>query len=716
MTCSHTSVSPGPDLSSKNPTDSRLARWAEELGVSADSLERLECQIGDAGDLQFPMRNSDGEVIGMRRRFPDGRKLSIEGSRNGLFIVDGLRSDGRLFIAEGPTDTAALLSMDLDAIGLPNAGGCVDMAVAFRQRIGVPEVVIVADADDAGRRGARKLAEALKDICRVRIVEPPEPHNDLRNWLINEPLLREQNLIEHCIDLEPERTTTEISEVITGDAWPDIIDVGTDPLPRFPVDALPPVLGDYAEAVSTSLQVPIDTPGLLGLAVGAFAISKRVELRPEPDWWEPCNIFLCLLQPPAERKSAVLRLMRKPMDDHERALNESLAEQVEKTHRQEKALRARLDRAVKSVANSDDPADRQHAEAEGDRIAAELRALEVVNPVRYVADNATPEAIARLMLNNSGRLLLMSAEAATMDIILGRYAQKGTHNIDVYQHGHAGDRIVIDRIGREPDVIDKPALSIALCVQPSVLNDLATDRALRGRGMLARFLWAMPTSLVGSRTIHPQPIPDDAARAYGDAVRRLLSAEPQPDGTPWTLNLDAEATYGLRMFRADLEGRLIDDLAPVQDWAGKLAGLVCRIAAVLHAYEHQHDFAHRPIMADTITRAIQIGEYATKHALAVLTEMGMDPDRVLARRVATWLRERGEPTVTRRDVYQRLHSSIDGSEDLDGVLKVLEDRWYLRAIPPTPGKPGRPSEVYAVNPQAYGTGCKSCRTLDGRGF
>ncbi|HEV58870.1 MAG TPA: DUF3987 domain-containing protein, partial [Phycisphaerales bacterium] len=335
--------------------DSALTRWAERLGVSADSLDRLGATVDPEGAIVFPMQDAERNIIGHRRRLPFGQKLSIKGSKNGLFVPTGPHDYERLYIAEGPTDTAALLSMDLPAIGLPGTGQCIDSAVSFVRQRGVREVVIVSDRDDAGRLGAKKLAEALEGVCSVRVCEPPEPHKDLRDWLRAEPLLREHDLIEHSN--EPKSSAVEI-----GDDWPEIIDVATDPVPAFPLDALAPVLGDYAEAVAESLQVPHDMPALLGLAIGSFALSTRVDLRPEPDWWEPCNLWVCCLMRPAERKSAVLRLMRAPLDEHQRSVNESLAEQIEKTHRQEKALRARLDRMIKKVANADDPAERYQAE------------------------------------------------------------------------------------------------------------------------------------------------------------------------------------------------------------------------------------------------------------------------------------------------------------------------------------------------------------------
>jgi DNA primase len=44
-------------------------------------------------------------------------------------------------------------------------------------------VIIVADRDDAGRRGAERLRDALLIVAVVRIVSPPQGIKDARAWV-----------------------------------------------------------------------------------------------------------------------------------------------------------------------------------------------------------------------------------------------------------------------------------------------------------------------------------------------------------------------------------------------------------------------------------------------------------------------------------------------------------------------------------------------------
>jgi hypothetical protein len=162
----------------------RCRAWlASDLGVSEFSLEALD--VGwDAGMRcwAFPMRDGDGLLVGVRLRRPDGRKLTLKGTHQGLFLPDTLRPAERLFIAEGPTDTAALLDMGLNAAGRPSCTGGRELVLHLVRRLRPIEVIVVADADAPGQRGANDLAARLIRYTAVRVITPPTA--DMRAWLV----------------------------------------------------------------------------------------------------------------------------------------------------------------------------------------------------------------------------------------------------------------------------------------------------------------------------------------------------------------------------------------------------------------------------------------------------------------------------------------------------------------------------------------------------
>ena len=62
--------------------------------------------------------------------------------------------------------------------------------------------------------------------------------------------------------------------------------------------------------------------------------------------------------------------------------------------------------------------------------------------------------------------------------------------------------------------IERPCLTIGLAVQPEVLQGLAGRPGFRGRGLLARFLYSLPESLVGRRQAGAPAVPPAVADRY----------------------------------------------------------------------------------------------------------------------------------------------------------------------------------------------------------
>ncbi len=181
-------------------TDTMVTGLAMGLGVSPGGLRRLH--VGWDGEAwTFPMTDADGAVVGIRRRLPSGIKLSVKGGREGLFVPEGIAADGLMIITEGPTDTAALLTLELNAIGRPSCQGGLRLLTAFcRGR----HVALLADSDRPGIQGAEIAARTLALSCpSVRVMRTPDGIKDARAW-VQQGGTRED--IEDAIRKAPART------------------------------------------------------------------------------------------------------------------------------------------------------------------------------------------------------------------------------------------------------------------------------------------------------------------------------------------------------------------------------------------------------------------------------------------------------------------------------------------------------------------------------
>jgi hypothetical protein len=163
----------------------KLGEFATGLGLSTDSLIRLGIGWAEENNAwAFPMKRGQ-QIVGIRLRSWTGGKWAVTGGREGLFIPNGLTFSEMLLIAEGPTDTAALLDMGFEAVGRPSCSGGAKLLVDLVRSRRVRNVVIVSDVDPhgAGQRGAESLAIALAPYCSsVRVISPPQGSKDAREW------------------------------------------------------------------------------------------------------------------------------------------------------------------------------------------------------------------------------------------------------------------------------------------------------------------------------------------------------------------------------------------------------------------------------------------------------------------------------------------------------------------------------------------------------
>ena len=192
----------------KHPLDSEaLYGLAQRLGVSVAALMDLQGVWAEShGAWAFPMRDGGGKVVGIRLRAEDGRKWAVRGSREGLFYPERPPVDHTAVICEGPTDTAAALTLGLWAVGRPSCTGGVPALKALCRRLAIRFTVVVGDNDppkarpgghwQPGFEGARKLTAALG--IRWKLLIPPA--KDLRAWVKAgathedfESLIHEQN-------------------------------------------------------------------------------------------------------------------------------------------------------------------------------------------------------------------------------------------------------------------------------------------------------------------------------------------------------------------------------------------------------------------------------------------------------------------------------------------------------------------------------------------
>lgn len=477
------------------------------------------------------------------------------------------------------------------------------------------------------------------------------------------------------------------------DGWETPIPVDRPKLPEFPVDALPPVLGDWVLAESEYTQTPNELAALLALAMCSGCVARRVVI--DCGWREPIQLWVAVLLDPASRKSAVFEAAKSPLRAIERECIEKARPELSRAQAEYKIAEKQHAKAIAKAADGDVAARQEAVE-----LQLFLDHCKPVSP-KLFCDDAPAETIGKLLAEQSGRLILASAEGGIFSLMAGRYS-KGVPNLDVFLKGHAGEELLVDRVSRDSIAIDRVSLTLSLAIQPEVLCNLVAKETFRGRGLLGRFLWAVPLSQLGKRKVRDVPkVPEHTKSQYEKLIRRLFAMGERigEDGLE-LIPFDPKAAEMFLQWRETIEPWLGADgeFEMMRDWGGKFAGLTARLAGNLHLI--RFDELLEPIGIESVQDAIAISKWAIPHARAAFGLLGADDGAMDdAERVLAWLKKENSNQTSRREIHQQFRSRFDQEPDrLTRALDVLIDRGWLRFMELGSKAPGRPSEKFECHP------------------
>lgn len=488
--------------------------------------------------------------------------------------------------------------------------------------------------------------------------------------------------------------------------FPSLISLDSPILPSLPLDVLPPSLNDMVQAVAAHTETPPELAAGFGLACVATGVQQRIVVEVEPGYCEPLSVWTVTALESGTRKTAVANVMTAPLVEAEREKCAKAQEKITKIESERETIRVRVKALREATAKKGSSEDFENKKQEITKLEASMP--EVPTLPRLFVQDITPEKLGQVMAENGERIALISDEGGIFDIFGGRYSN-GIPNLDLILQAHAGSQVRVHR-GSRPDVVmDRPALTMALSPQPSVLQGLATQSEFRGRGLLARFLYALPLSRLGYRTLTSQPIPPSVRDLYYRTIETLLKIEPAKDESgrfrPHVLTITSEARAEWKKFQRAVEEKMRDggDYEHIRDWGGKLPGTAARLAGDLHCAEHAETLLENlTISLSTMQRALALAAFYQAHALAAFDAMGADYDLHAARHVWRWIERVQKSTFTARECFQALRGTYKKMEKLNPAFPVLIERGYLiEQEPPQPaGKSGRKKRIFVVNPDA----------------
>jgi hypothetical protein len=321
-------------------------------------------------------------------------------------------------------------------------------------------------------------------------------------------------------------------------------------------------------------------------------------------------------------------------------------------------------------------------------------------PQLWTSD-VTPENLGTLMVSNDECMAVLIDEAGIFDILAGRYSS-GIPNLDLFLKSHTGSPARVNRMGRPPDFLERAILTMGLTPQPDVLRGLGRNHAFRGRGLLGRFLYAIPYSNLGKRDLDALPLLAEVAAEYHRVLEAMLKKETR-DNAQYVLSLSVEAYEKWFGYSRAIEIQMDEGglFAFMTDWAGKLAGQIARIAALIHIARYAFEESWmKPISLEDMGYSIKIGHYLAKHAQAVFDLMGADPALEGAKAVLHWIEANRYESFTFRECQYAHKSRFKKAKELQDSIEVLLDNYFIIEAEQEK-KTGRPSRVFYVNPYLF---------------
>lgn len=690
-------------------------------------------------------RSNQGELLGYVARFDDdGKKKEIvpyfkringDGWQHGsateprpLFGLDVLsQADNKraAFIVEGEKAAAALQSLGIIAI-TSQGGSNAALKTDWKPLNGRERIYLLPDNDESGEayiKAVTTILISLDSPPALSIVRLPNlpPAGDVVDWIISkidevlldwdgyEPIPK--NVIDNGTLLNDFKEAVKQHNEPVPDEWKaDLeqsdmnnwqapISLESAKLPPWPGDVFPGSIQDFVSALSESTETSPELSAMMVLAAISATAQGKYKVRVKQDYFEPVNIWACAALPPGSRKTAVQMAATAPLAKWENVQREKLEPAIKKAQADDATIRERINYLRKKAAQAKDTDFEQLKKEIAD---TEANLPEIPTVPQIWAQDVTPENLGTIMANNNERMAILSDEAGIFDILGGRYSS-GIPNLDLFLQGHAGSSIKVNRGSRPPVFMQTPALTLGLSPQPDVLRGLTEKPSFRGRGLLGRFLYVLPASNLGYRTLDASPIFPDYKARYDGILTGILNQEMaihnEGEPCPHILEITDVALQVWQNYALKVEAGMREGCtyAHLTDWAGKLPGAAIRIAALLHIARHAFVRPwEKEISIEDMSAALRMADVLSIHALAVFDLMGADPALDGARVVLRWIEREGKPEFTFRDCHYAHKTRYKRTADLEPAIDVLTERYLIR--PRVAKVAHRPSRIFEVNP------------------
>lgn len=285
--------------------------------------------------------------------------------------------------------------------------------------------------------------------------------------------------------------------------------------------------------------------------------------------------------------------------------------------------------------------------------------------------------------------------------------REGKVNVDVVNSAYDGDGVHTRRVSRDSVDIEHAHGAILIAVQPTAVQSFLENKDLNGNGLLSRFVFAHPPSMIGKRKLlGTEGMTFKVAKDFSERMFELCS---EVMGQQRTFDCTPDAVLELDRYYQEVENQLIPGgylTNLYEGWGARCAQKALRIAAALAAWE-----GNISIEAKNVRSGVAIMRYFTTQLLIESGYGGTLGEE--AKAILDKIREKQMKTVCLKEVknFTRGKSPFRevGLSDKDRAnryaqgMEELEEKQYIRTSATGQRRHLEPNTQYDVNPYIFAT-------------
>jgi hypothetical protein len=402
----------------------------------------------------------------------------------------------------------------------------------------------------------------------------------------------------------------------------------------FPLDALPPVLREVAEAVSEGYQAPIDLVAPQTISVVSSCLSKSIRL--ETHHQDPTFglLYMFLGTRAGVCKSTVLKHLSAPLKEYQKKIRLDYRNQV----------RIQLIEEFEERSKKPPPKDWQPSKKDINEEVGKAQPT-------LIAEHYSQEGLATTLSYNDEYLALMSTDVSGVIDMLRGSKSSGYNQGEILLKGYAGESYDCNNKVAMDEHLEEIRLCINWLGTLDTLKTFVTDPQIKGRGLLSRFLFAEIDSPIPFAEVKRRKIDSSVTENWHNLLSGFLSKYWRSESVE-TVDMSTEAIKLIVDFRNEYV-KVQDELKGLSSLPDRWAENALRIGLILHVCKHRLKPTQYELDEHTMSDAIRIMWWFVSRQMACL-ESVKDYDPIVPETKATvmnYLKKNGGTTL--RDL-QRL--------------------------------------------------------------